>query len=125
MVIDTSILLAVVFNEKHGSWAVEQLERARSKLLMSTVNWAEFLIILRDRQPALADEVEDRVLERGIELVAPTRKQAEVAAAARLKYPLNLGDCFAYALAHTEKHKLITLDSDFRSTDIELVIPGK
>ena len=58
-----------------------------------------------------------------IRIVGPTRRQAEMAAAARLRFPLNLGDCFAYALAMDEDCPLLTLDKDFRSTDIRVVLP--
>jgi len=58
-----------------------------------------------------------------IRIVCPTRRQAEMAAAARLRFPLNLGDCFAYALAMDEDCPLLTLDKDFRSTDIRVVLP--
>ncbi len=37
---------------------------------------------------------------------------------------LNLGDCFAYALAKTMDLKLLTLDLDFRAVDVPLVLPG-
>ena len=53
-----------------------------------------------------------------IRLVPPTPSHAEIAAAARLRYPLNLGDCFAYALAKDEDRRLLTLDRDFRRSDL-------
>ena len=40
-----------------------------------------------------------------------------------MKYPLNLGDCFAYALAVTEKRAILTLDRDFTKTDVRSVVP--
>ena len=36
-----------------------------------------------------------------------------LAVAARLRWPLNLGDCFAYALAIREESPILTLDEDF------------
>lgn len=50
-------------------------------------------------------------------------EQARVAAEARLRFPLNLGDCFAYALAKVERQAILTLDSDFRCLDVAVVIP--
>lgn len=61
---------------------------------------------------------------RSIRLIPPTSVQAEMAAAARIRYPLNLGDCFAYALAKDDDVALLTLDRDFRSTDVFLMLPG-
>ncbi|MBI5300151.1 MAG: type II toxin-antitoxin system VapC family toxin [Deltaproteobacteria bacterium] len=52
--------------------------------------------------------------------------QAETSAVARLKFPaLNLGDCFAYALAKEESCPVLTLDEDFVKSDIEVLFPEK
>lgn len=123
MVVDTSVLLAAIFNERHGVWAVEQLQHHRGSLRMSTVNYAETLILVQDRQPQHFDEIREALQSSGIRFVPPTRRQAETAALARRRYPLNLGDCFAYALAVEEDCPILTLDRDFRKTDAKLVCP--
>jgi ribonuclease VapC len=123
VVVDTSILLAIFFNEKHGPWATDQLQQNRFDLQMSTVNYAEVLILIEDRQPHLFTAIREAIEASSIRLVAPTAGQAEMAAAARHRYPLNLGDCFAYALAKQENSPLLTLDRDFRKTDIGVVLP--
>jgi uncharacterized protein with PIN domain len=91
---------------------------------MSTVNLAEALIRIRDRQPQLADQLEQQLLESGIRFVAPDVEQARLAAQARLRYPLNLGDCFAYALSIVEDCAILTLDEQFRRTDQPVVLPN-
>ena len=121
-VVDTSVILAIYFREAHADWAAEQLAGA-ARLLMSTVNLTESLIRLRDRQPTDADDLEQRLLTGGIEFIAPDTVQATVAARARLTFPLNLGDCFAYALAKAENVPILTLDRDFRAIDLPLVMP--
>jgi ribonuclease VapC len=123
VVVDTSILLAVIFNEKFGAWALDRLQERAASLRMSTVNYAEALILIQDRQPHLFDQIRDTIRASSIRLVAPTPEQAELAASARLRYPLNLGDCFAYALAKAEECPLLTLDRDFRKTDVPVVLP--
>jgi ribonuclease VapC len=123
MVVDTSIILAIYFEEKHGAWATEQLHRHAGQLRMSTVNLTEALILIRDRQPTMADELQQRLLASGIRFVPPDEKQAQIAARARLLYPLNLGDCFAYALASNEQCGVLTLDEDFRTIDVPVVLP--
>ena len=114
MVVDTSILLSVFFNESSGPWALDQLQKNRQRLRMSTVNYAEALILIQDRQPHLFRQIRDRIEESSIRMVPPTVEHAEIAASARLRYPLNLGDCFAYALAKQEGCPVLTLDRDFR-----------
>jgi ribonuclease VapC len=123
MVVDTSALLAVYFAEPHGAWAARKLVEHGSELCMSTVNLTETLIRFRDRQPRLADEMEHELLESGIRFVPPDHEQARIAARARLRYPLNLGDCFAYALAVAEDCAILALDQDFRAVDRPLVAP--
>jgi len=85
MVVDTSAILAVFFAEEHGTWAAEQLAANRGELCMSTVNLTEALIILKDRQPNLAEELQDQLFATGIEFVPPNIQQAEIAAGARLR----------------------------------------
>lgn len=125
MVVDTSALLALVFQEAHGSWVADQLQANREHLIMSSVNYAEVLILLHSRQPALAPTIRAAIERTSIAMVSSTPRQAEIAAAARLRYPLNLGDCFAYALAKDENCPLLTLDRDFRNTDVEVVLPRR
>lgn len=90
---------------------------------MSTVNLAECLIRLYDRHKGEAGEYERRLLTSSIEFVAPDVAQSVLAARARVTYPLNFGDCFAYALAKSESATLLTLDTDFRATDVSLLLP--
>lgn len=121
MIIDTSALLAVFFDEPRGAWVAECMDRHAGSLRMSTVNLAETLIRVRDRQPSSHASIERQLLAGSISFVPPSVAQAQRAAEARLRYPLNLGDCFAYALAILENEPLLTLDSDFARTDVQLV----
>lgn len=121
--IDTSVLIAVFFDEEHAAWSAERMSEHASELRMSTVNLAETLILLRDRQPQLYEQLERELLESRIRFVPPDVEQATVAAAARLRYPLNLGDRFAYALATLENCPLLTLDADFRAVECTVLMP--
>jgi ribonuclease VapC len=123
MVVDTSVLLAVFFAEPAGDWAAKQLVEHASELRMSTVNLTETLIRVRDRQPQLYETIETELLTSGIRFVPPDVEQAKIAAEARLRYPLNLGDCFAYALAVVEDCPILALDSDFRAVDRPVLRP--
>lgn len=123
MVVDTSALLAIFFNESYGPWASDRLMESKTALRMSTVNYAETLILIQDRQPQLFEELRTKLLRSAIRMVPPSVEQSEIAAEARLRFPLNLGDCFAYALAKQEDVALLTLDRDFRRTDLKLVLP--
>ena len=91
---------------------------------MSTVNLAECLILIRDRNPSGYDKLSERLRGEPIRFVPPSASQAQIAAQARVKYPLNLGDCFAYALAKENNEALITLDRNFKRLDIEVLLPS-
>ena len=123
MVVDTSILLSVFFAEEHGAWASSKLNEYGAELRMSTVNLAETLIILGDRVPAIAADLEARILGSSIRFIPPDVRQSRIAAQARLLYPLNLGDCFCYALAVVEDCPVLTLDKDFSAVDRPVLRP--
>jgi ribonuclease VapC len=123
LVVDTSALLAYVLSEPLEDWIYHQLSANLAHLHMSTVNYTEALICISDRYPAAKNVVADLVERSVVQLVPPTAYQAEIAARARFLYPLNLGDCFAYALAKDHDLPLLTLDHDFRNCDVKVILP--
>lgn len=126
MVLDSSAVLAIFYKEEHGTWCAKQLDEAHGGLRMSTVNLAECLILVEDCQDSVAAQQMQAELEsRGVAFIPPDTEQARIAAQARHRYPLNLGDCFAYALAQITGDTLLTLDRDFKSTDISVLLPPR
>lgn len=123
VVVDASAVLAVLFAEPEADWAAAQLADPGHALVMSTVNLAEVLIRLEDRQPARFATLEAAVLGSGLRFVAPDTTQARAAAHARVRLPLNLGDCFAYALSVAEDAPILTLDRDFTRSGRPLLAP--
>ena len=85
MVVDTSILMAVFFNEEFGPWAADRLSENQPHLRMSTVDYAEALILIGGRHPRLFPEIREAVETSSVRLVPPTPEQAETAARARLR----------------------------------------
>lgn len=123
MVIDTSAILAIIFEEKHARWATDQLQLHASNLYMSTVNLTEALILIQSRQPNNYTSIQETLLSSGIIFISPDLEQAKFAAYARNKYPLNLGDCFAFALAFTKDDTILAIDRDFRKTECKVLLP--
>ena len=80
MVVDSSALLAVLFNENYADWVSEKLNSSVTALRMSTVNYAEVLILIEDDRPQLLSLMETQILSAPIRLVPPTVEQAEIAA---------------------------------------------
>lgn len=123
MVVDSSALLALLFGEPTAPGIARILDEHAGELVMSTVNLTETLIRLRDRNPDSYSDLEAQILGSSIQFVPPDAEQARIAASARLQYPLDLGDCFAYALAKTLVLPVLTIDTDFLKTDLKVLAP--
>lgn len=121
MVVDTSAVLAILFRESSGTSIASLLADSPGVPVMSTVNYTEVLILVGDRRAGSEEEIRLRLDAMNIRIEAVSAEQAALAATARLRFPLNLGDCFAYALAKSTGLPLLTLDRDFRKTDLRLV----
>ena len=81
-----------------------------------------------DRHPVLSRRLDELVRDAQMRIEPVTAGQAEIARQAyrdfgkgRHKAGLNLGDCFAYALAKEKGEALLFKGDDFRHTDIEPV----
>ncbi len=117
------MVLALLFKEARATEAADLLNQHAAALHMSSVNVAETLMRLRS-------QVDHSRLTRTIKAfgkmpiktVSADRAHAELAAAARFRYPrLNFGGCFAYATAKLQKMPLLTFDADFAAVDVEVV----
>nr|WP_269779205.1 type II toxin-antitoxin system VapC family toxin [Propioniciclava soli] len=71
------------------------------------------------------DDIDRRLAELGIDVVAFTPKQARLASEGHRRYGrghhrarLNLGDTFSYALARDTGFTLLCVGDDFRRTDL-------
>ncbi|HKH48946.1 MAG TPA: type II toxin-antitoxin system VapC family toxin [Thermoanaerobaculia bacterium] len=125
MVIDTSALVAILFDEPERRSFNEAIEAAESRAL-STANFVEISMVLESRLGAEGLRDLDLFIERaGIKLVAVDSEQAHMARRAfsqfgKGRHPagLNYGDCFAYALATVLGEPLLFKGDDFSKTDI-------
>ena len=125
MIIDTSAILAILFEEAEADQFIRTITAASSRRI-SAATLLETTIVLESRSgPAAAHEL-DAFLERAqIELEPVTREQAQTARQAWRRFGkgnhsagLNFGDCFAYALAMTTREPLLFKGRDFELTDI-------
>ena len=125
MVLDTSALLAILFDEPERRRFNEAIEGAESRVL-STATFVEVSIVIESRFGAEGLRDLDLLIERaGIKLLAVDSEQAYVARRAfsqfgkgRHRAGLNYGDCFSYALATVLGEPLLYKGEDFRHTDI-------
>ena len=131
MVIDSSALLAILFDEPDGL-AFARAIHAASVRLISTMSMLETsMLMLSRRGPAGLARLDRAVAEMAIEIVAFDREQMLRARDAFARYGkgrhpagLNFGDCAAYALAVTEAEPLLFKGTDFGATDVEVAGTG-
>ena len=128
MIVDTSAIIAILQNEPETVALGKALTTA-AVCRISPVNYVEAAIIAdNNTNPALRRKLDDLLRDVPISMETVTPKQAEIARQAyrdfgkgRHKARLNLGDCFAYALAKDRGEPLLFKGDDFRHTDVEPV----
>ena len=126
MIVDSSAILAVLFDELDAERFDTAIVTA-PVCRMSLVNVFEASIVLEGRDSAAAGRDLDRYLESsGIEPVPVTADQVAAARQGWRRFgkgnhpaALNFGDCFAYALAAVTGEPLLFKGGDFALTDIE------
>jgi ribonuclease VapC len=124
--VDTSALMAFLLEEPE-SGAVYTALLSADGLLISAGTAAEALIV-SDRR-GLGEQMRTLFEDLGMEIVPVNATVAEDMARAYQRWGkgvhpagLNLGDCFAYALAAARSVPLLCIGADFTQTDVELAI---
>ncbi len=125
MVVDTSAVLAILWDEPERRWFNEAIQ-ADPKRLISAATVLESGIVLEARGGEAAGRELDLFLHRARFEVAPVdADQVEIARAAYRKYGkgrhaagLNFGDCYSYALAKASGEPLLFKGADFARTDV-------
>lgn len=123
MIVDSSVVLALLFGEPRAEEAADLMAEHSAELYMSSVNIAETLMKLNGLVEASKRRKTIAVFKKmPLTTVVVDYLHAEVAATARDDYPkLNFGDCFAYAAAKLLKMPLLTFDNDFKDVDVKVV----
>ena len=127
MIVDTSAVLAILFREQDAERFARAITSAPTRR-MSAATLLETSIVLESRSgPASGYELDAFLEQAGIELEPVTPQQAQAARRAWRRFGkgnhpagLNLGDCFAYALAEATREPLLFKGGDFELTDIEV-----
>jgi len=125
MVIDTSALVAILFQEPEAAAIEASLEMASTRL-MSAVTRVELVCVVEGRKGNAGRRDLEALLQAvNPDIVAVTARHADRAIDAfrrygkgRHKAALNIGDCFSYALARETNQPLLFKGEDFIHTDI-------
>lgn len=126
MIVDTSVLVALLREEAITARFVPILLENAGNLKMSAANYLEAAIVVDANEDQLLSERLDAVIHHfGIEIVSVTAQQARMARDAYRRFgkgrhpaKLNFGDVFAYALAWHSSEPLLFKGDDFTKTDI-------
>jgi ribonuclease VapC len=128
MVIDASALIAILAGEPDAEIYNRALVRDAARVICP-VNWLEVAMVLNSRDAEARAELDAYVARAAIEIVPVDAEQMRLAEHAwksfgkgRHRARLNLGDCFAYALAKSSGEPLLFKGDDFRHTDVTPVL---
>ncbi|MBA3811909.1 MAG: type II toxin-antitoxin system VapC family toxin [Caulobacteraceae bacterium] len=130
IVVDASAILAIVLKEDDGPGFRTVLARSMGSVI-SAVNYWEVLVRAQVARDAAGVAAAETVMsELGVEVTGIDAETARMAARAFGRFGrhtparLNLGDCFAYALATKEGDGLLFKGNDFSKTDIKNALDG-
>lgn len=130
MIVDTSAIIAILRGEPDAHRFVDALGRATAPLLSAGTYLETAIVVDANRDPVLSGRLDDLLSVAGVTVEPVTRRHAEIARRAYRDFGkgtghpagLNLGDCFAYALARATGEPLLFKGDDFVHTDVTAVL---
>ncbi|GGD01103.1 type II toxin-antitoxin system VapC family toxin [Aquisalinus flavus] len=129
MIVDTSVLIAMIMDEPDASKAYDALSSV-SDLKISTGTLVECATVVQAQLGKRGwIRLHQTLVEANVEFVPFSSSQAQIARGAFPKYgkgqnnraQLNFGDLFAYALARETGETLFFKGADFVHTDLKLL----
>lgn len=125
-VLDAHALLAYLEREPGYKQVLDELNKSAQRqenLSMSTVNWGEvYYIICREHGKEKADHIAEVIETLPVKLIPVDVGLAKEAARIKASKRMSYADCFAAALAKTQKACLLTGDKDFKEVEGEIKI---
>ena len=126
MIVDSSVVVAVIRGETDARSYHDVLLGALNARMSAATYVETSLVIDGRRDPVMSHELDRYLATMRVEVVDLTVPQARLARAAHRDYgrgsghpaKLNLGDCFAYALAKDTGEPLLYKGDDFSHTDV-------
>ena len=129
MVIDSSVLIAILETEPESEQLAEAIEQDKVRLI-SAVSVVETTIVIENRRGKDGGKALNLLMEKiATEIIPVTAEHAATACQAyrdfgKGRHPakLNFGDCFSYAAAKLRCEPLLFKGNDFNQTDIACCI---
>ncbi|MCA3367611.1 MAG: type II toxin-antitoxin system VapC family toxin [Roseomonas sp.] len=129
MILDSSALVAILFKEPEAERLAGMIRDADATAIAAPTLLETAIVAEGRTRPGMAEKLDALIAAAGAEVVPFTAAHAAIARDAwrrygkgRHKAGLNLGDCFAYALAKERGQTLLFKGDDFAATDIEPAI---
>ena len=132
MILDSSVLIAILRNEPEAAAFAAAIE-STAHCRISAVNYVEAAVVSdQSRDPIARHRFDELAQEIALRVKVVTGEQARLAREAYRDFGkgsghparLNLGDCFAYALAKASGEPLLFKGDDFSLTDVPRVTGG-
>jgi ribonuclease VapC len=129
VILDTSAIMAILRREpERDAFTVALSGAARPAISAATL--VELMLVSETRAgPSVRPEVDLLLARSAVEVVPVTAEHAALAAEGWRRYGkgrhpagLNLGDCFAYALARQRDQPLLFKGGDFAQTDVKAAL---
>jgi ribonuclease VapC len=129
MIVDTSALIAIAWNEPERARFEDVIEADPVRLISAASVLEGAIVMMRRAGRAAASDAVARfhelVDQLGLEIEPVSASQISIAEAAYSSFGkgmhpagLNFGDCFAYALAKETGEALLFKGDDFAQTDV-------
>jgi ribonuclease VapC len=129
MFIDASAIIAILTREPDADDLIDRLEDAIRPITSAIAIFEATLGLCRKRHASVEEtqaDVADFLRTARVEVVQIGENEASLALSAFARYgkgrghpaQLNMGDCFAYAVARNHRTTLLFKGNDFTKTDI-------
>jgi ribonuclease VapC len=125
VIVDTSALVAILFQEPDARTFVDAITAAGTRRMSAASLFETALVVDRRGDAAASDRLDPFIAAADIEIVAVDAVTARLARDAYRRFgkgnhaaKLNFGDCFAYALAEATGEPLLFKGDDFSKTDV-------
>ncbi len=126
MIVATSALIAILRREPDARSFTDAIDAANTRRISAGTYVEAAVVIDSNRDPILSRRFDEMIDSAEIVIEPVTETQARLAREAYRDFgkgsghpaALNLGDCFAYALAKERREPLLFKGSGFTQTDI-------
>jgi ribonuclease VapC len=130
VIVDTSALVAILRDEPDARRYAEAIAAASARRISAVTYVETAAVVDRGGDPIASRRVDELLDTSAISIEPVTVEQARIAREAYRDFGkgsghparLNLGDCFAYALAKATAERLLFKGDDFSRTDIAIAL---